>query len=506
MGRHSASDAHSIGTPGGVIQVRTVRRLTREQRNDDVSKRAFDNFIDSPRNLSGSKTSLAEQTAHGEKWTLTPGCKGCIWARRGYHHTKACKARKRQFLVTKERSKNCVPPRLTPGENLHVQQNLQVQRDLLDLHAVTPDAEAVRRTSIVAKRSDPAMPTEGVPKRMRIWSKHSRPLTPAPAVVLEQPEKRAKIPTPASVNPETFAMMLEPDGNLETHTELNAVALDLHEPDPETMWSSDLGWVPKSILHEAHEKEFNKLQKFETYEEVPQAEAEGQEIISSRFVDKWEESGELRSRLVSRGYESSYTDPASLVAATPSVVATRIALVLGLAQDVEMAVADISGAFPHAVLEKHFLATPSAEYRKPGVVWKITRYLYGDKRAPRVWQDHFEKTMLELGFGRLESEPGCFVKKGVTHKDTIIVVVHVDDLLSVGKRKHLDNFFVQLENTLILKRIEFIENGKSVLFLGDYNTKFKDKITLKSKDTFVDNMLTMMGTENCKPTNTPMVI
>ena len=128
---------------------------------------------------------------------------------------------------------------------------------------------------------------------MRIWSKHSRPLTPA--VVSEQPEKRARIPeTHASVNPETFAMMLESDGNLETHTELNAVALDLHEPDPETMWSSDLGWVPKSILQEAREKEVTKLQQFETYEEVPQAEAEGQEIISSRFVDKWEESGELR--------------------------------------------------------------------------------------------------------------------------------------------------------------------------------------------------------------------
>ena len=64
--------------------------------------------------------------------------------------------------------------------------------------------------------------------------------------------------------------------------------------------------------------------------------------------------------------------------------------------------------------------------------------------------------MLDMGFERLESEPGCFViKKGVTHKDTIIVVVHVDDLLSVGKRKHIDNFFVQLEKTLKLKRVEF---------------------------------------------------
>ena len=90
--------------------------------------------------------------------------------------------------------------------------------------------------------------------------------------------------------------------------------------------------------------------------------------------------------------------------------------------------------------------------------------------------------MLELGFECMESEPGCFVKKGVTHKDTIIVVVHVGDLLSVGKRKRLDNFFVRLETTLKLKRIKFIVNGKSVLFLGDYITKFKDRITLKSKD------------------------
>ena len=70
-------------------------------------------------------------------------------------------------------------------------------------------------------------------------------------------------------------MTIELDGNLETYTELDAVALDLHEPDPQTMWSS-----PKSTLQEAREKEVTKLQQFEMYEEVPQSEAEGQDIIS----------------------------------------------------------------------------------------------------------------------------------------------------------------------------------------------------------------------------------
>ena len=82
-----------------------------------------------------------------------------------------------------------------------VDEQPQTQPDVGDSEmAVTPDADAIRRTRIVAKRSDPAVPTEGVPKRMRICSKHSRPLTPA--VVSEQLEKRARIPeTPASVNP-----------------------------------------------------------------------------------------------------------------------------------------------------------------------------------------------------------------------------------------------------------------------------------------------------------------
>ena len=45
------------------------------------------------------------------------------------------------------------------------------------------------------------------------------------------------------------------------------------------------------------------------------------------------------------------------------------------------------------------------------------------------------------------------MKKGATPKDSIIVVVHVDDLLSVGKRKNLGNFFAQLVKRLKLERV-----------------------------------------------------
>ena len=148
-----------------------------------------------------------------------------------------------------------------------------------------------------------------------------------PETVSDQLEKRARLPeTRAEMDPETFALTLESRGTL-TYKGLNEAASDSHEPDPEEMWSNDLGWVPKPVLEAAREKEVPKLQGFDTFEEVPQTEAEGQEIVSSQFVDKWEASGELRARLVSRGYEANHVDPASLFAATLSVTATRIALV-----------------------------------------------------------------------------------------------------------------------------------------------------------------------------------
>ena len=197
--------------------------------------------------------------------------------------SKACKARKREVLLTKARSE----------EREH---NLNVWTSSLNPNRTrgTPIGNRhgdrpTLRTRIFTKRSD------RVPKKMRIWSKLSRPLTPA--VVSEQPEKRAKIPA-FLVNTETFVMMLQSDGKLETYPVFDVVALDSHEQITETLWSSHLGWVPKSILQEIR-KEVTKLQQFETFEEVPQAEAEGQEIISSLFVDKWDESRELRSHLVS---------------------------------------------------------------------------------------------------------------------------------------------------------------------------------------------------------------
>ena len=150
-----------------------MRRLTREQRGDVLSERAFDNFVGSPRNLGGTKLTLDEQTAHGERWTRTPGCKACMRARRGYHHTKACVARKQAFLVAKARAKELRaaeaetwrrPSSSARDEGVRPEPVDAEQRDVPDSDPRKPDSDATKRVRISTKRSDPGELNDGAPR------------------------------------------------------------------------------------------------------------------------------------------------------------------------------------------------------------------------------------------------------------------------------------------------------------------------------------------------------
>ena len=208
-----------------------------------------------------------------------------MWSRRRCHHTKACDARKRAFLVARAHAEELrvteaeswkKPSSAMPSSSTITgsEKKEEVEPESADQHAAPnaeptidsemPDGDATRRTRISTKRPDPGELKEEVPKRLRIVAKQSRPLWMATGTVSEQPEKRARIHVShAEVDPETFALTLESRGTMETYTELNVAASDLHESDPEEVWSNDLGWVPKSDLQAAREKEVTKLREFE---------------------------------------------------------------------------------------------------------------------------------------------------------------------------------------------------------------------------------------------------
>ena len=216
-----------------------------------------------------------------------------------------------------------------------------------------------------------------MPKRLRIVTKHSPPLWMATDTVSEQPEKRARLlETHAEVDPETFALTLESRGTLETHTELNVSASDLHEPDPEEMWSNDLGWVPKSALQAAREKEVTKLQEFDTFEEVRQHESEG-EVIISRFCrqvgHEWRVEVPLGiAGLRGKSDRSGFTRRCNTVGHGNKNCA-GVGTGAGRGHGPGGHFWSLSSCSCETTFPRQ---KPPVEYRKPGIVWRMKRYLY----------------------------------------------------------------------------------------------------------------------------------
>lgn len=114
------------------------------------------------------------------------------------------------------------------------------------------------------------------------------------------------------------------------------------------------------------------------------------------YVYKFDKHGRLakcKARLVVRGDQQSKSMIGDTYAATPaarSAIAARF--------DLEMIQYDAVNAFVHAKLdEKVFMRMPDG-YRKPGVILKLNKALYGLRKSPLLWQKAFYSSLLDIGF------------------------------------------------------------------------------------------------------------
>ena len=71
--------------------------------------------------------------------------------------------------------------------------------------------------------------------------------------------------------------------------------------------------------------------------------------------------------------------------------------------------------------------------------------LYGDRKAPRLWQDYSVERVEEcktVAMKRLQTEPSMFMES--TGKE-VLLVVHVDDILIFGNMKLVNVLFEELK-------------------------------------------------------------
>lgn len=90
----------------------------------------------------------------------------------------------------------------------------------------------------------------------------------------------------------------------------------------------------------------------------------------------------------------------------------------------------------------------------------LKKSIYELKQSPRVWYSKLRSKLIEQGFKRCTTDYSLFTK--TEHKDIIVVVVYVDDIIIAGRCKSMID---KAKNTLT-KYFDMKDLGEHQYFWG----------------------------------------
>jgi len=143
-------------------------------------------------------------------------------------------------------------------------------------------------------------------------------------------------------------------------------------------------------------------------------------VINQTTDDDGKNAGKIKARLVVRGDQDEAED--DIPCDSPTVDRNTAKLLIAIAAIMEWSLrsVDISAAFLQGrELDRTVYILPPPEFRKPGVVWRLKKGLYGLKEAARLWFEELTKHLEKQGSKPLIGDPACLPKtwrnKAVNH-------------------------------------------------------------------------------------------
>ena len=146
------------------------------------------------------------------------------------------------------------------------------------------------------------------------------------------------------------------------------------------------------------------------------------------------------------------------------------------------------------------MSCPRSRRGKKGKVWQLLRSLYGLRRSPQRFQEHFATVLKEAGFRRLLSDPQMYV-----HEETgAIIVAHVDDLMITTPEDVLPKVQEQLDKAFKVKWGAIL-GPTWAKFLGKEWRRRGDEIDVRIPEKYYIAVLKEHGLEKCRSLATPCV-
>jgi hypothetical protein len=164
---------------------------------------------------------------------------------------------------------------------------------------------------------------------------------------------------------------------------------------------------------------------------------------------------------------------------------------------------DVKTAFLNGEIDEEVYLYPPQGTRAPyghrGKVWRVRKSLYGLRQAPRAWNNQIHAFLLTLGFRRVESDYGLYVKgRG---ENIELVSVYVDDILVAAKRIEA----VTAIKDALKKKFDMSDFGEAKTILGiNIRRNFEKGELILEQSEYIQNLLSKFRQQNSQYAVTPI--
>ena len=133
--------------------------------------------------------------------------------------------------------------------------------------------------------------------------------------------------------------------------------------------------------------------------------------------------------------------------------------------------------------------------------FRLITPMYGQRSAPRRWEDTLAPWLESQGFTRGKNEPSVFYRPS----DDMSILVYVDDLLVDGDDASVRHFFTQLANEFDCNDPVFLSQGSPIDFIGIIISLSDQPVTKiqMSMEPYCEKLLSQMGMSSCTPREVP---
>jgi Reverse transcriptase (RNA-dependent DNA polymerase) len=231
-----------------------------------------------------------------------------------------------------------------------------------------------------------------------------------------------------------------------------------------------------------------------------------QKVVDCKWVFKIKcgPDGEIvryKARLVAKGFTQvegiDYTETFAPVAKFTSI---RILLALAAHLDLDLHQMDVKTAYLNGDLDEEIFMHLPPGFRKPNIVWKLKKSLYGLKQAGREWYKKIRTEFEKIGFTRCHSDHSVFHL--IRDSKLAIIAIYVDDLLILSDSPSL---LTQVKNELG-NRFKMTDLGEARWILGmEVTRNRRDRMLTLTQRRYVQTILERHGMVECRPVSTPMV-